>query len=64
MLGVVNMVNLHRLDSSAQMLISDAKLGSLLAYGLGHVNSPLRPPYQVIFLFCGALTVGFSAVML
>ncbi|SPN96635.1 related to permease of the major facilitator superfamily [Cephalotrichum gorgonifer] len=37
-------------------------LGSLLAYGLGHVNSTLHP-YQVIFLFCGAITVGFSVVM-
>ncbi|CAG9938731.1 unnamed protein product [Clonostachys rosea f. rosea IK726] len=37
-------------------------LGSLLAYGLGHIQSSLRP-YQIIFLFCGAVTVAFSAVM-
>ncbi|TWU74849.1 hypothetical protein ED733_001644 [Metarhizium rileyi] len=37
-------------------------LGSLLAYGLGHVNSSLKP-YQVIFLFCGCITVAFSVVM-
>lgn len=40
-----------------------SKLGSLLAYGLGHIKSPLEP-YQVIFLFCGAITVAFSIVML
>lgn len=45
------------------MLILDTQLGSLLAYGLGHINSSLRP-YQVIFLFCGAITVGFSVIML
>ncbi|KAI9154843.1 allantoate permease [Paramyrothecium foliicola] len=37
-------------------------LGSLLTYGLGHIQSSLKP-YQVIFLFCGAITVAFSAVM-
>ncbi|KND91789.1 putative transporter [Tolypocladium ophioglossoides CBS 100239] len=37
-------------------------LGSLLTYGLGHIQSSLHP-YQIIFLFCGAVTVAFSAVM-
>ncbi|VUC31124.1 unnamed protein product [Clonostachys rosea] len=37
-------------------------LGSLLAYGLGHIQSSLHA-YQIIFLFCGAVTVGFSVVM-
>ncbi|KAK5994121.1 putative transporter [Cladobotryum mycophilum] len=37
-------------------------LGSLLTYGLGHIKSKLHP-YQVIFLFCGAVTVAFSVVM-
>ncbi|KAF4119231.1 MFS family permease [Geosmithia morbida] len=37
-------------------------LGSLLSFGLGHIKSSLKP-YQVIFLFCGAITVAFSAVM-
>ncbi|KAL1876344.1 hypothetical protein VTK73DRAFT_9587 [Phialemonium thermophilum] len=36
--------------------------GSLLTYGLGHVKSSLHP-YQIIFLFCGCLTVAFSVVM-
>ncbi|EFY94920.1 MFS transporter [Metarhizium robertsii] len=37
-------------------------LGSLLTYGLGHIQSSLRP-YQIIFLFCGCITVTFSIVM-
>ncbi|POR39778.1 Putative transporter [Tolypocladium paradoxum] len=47
MLGVVNI---------------SQQLGSLLAYGLGHIQGALRP-YQTIFLFCGAITVAFSVVM-
>ncbi|KAH7011239.1 allantoate permease [Ilyonectria destructans] len=38
-------------------------LGSLLSYGLGHVNSSVLHPYQVIFLFCGCLTFAWSVVM-
>lgn len=38
------------------------QLGSLLTYGLGHIKSSLYP-YQIIFLFCGCITVAFSAVM-
>jgi hypothetical protein len=38
-------------------------LGSLLSYGLGHINSPHLHSYQIIFLFCGLLTVAFSAVI-
>ncbi|TFA98877.1 hypothetical protein CCMA1212_009311 [Trichoderma ghanense] len=49
MLGVVNMN-------------PPLQLGSLLTYGLGHVKSTLRP-YQIIFLFCGCITVAFSLVM-
>ncbi|PTB78886.1 MFS general substrate transporter [Trichoderma longibrachiatum ATCC 18648] len=37
-------------------------LGSLLTYGLGHIKSALRP-YQIIFLFCGCITVAFSLAM-
>ncbi|KAK2608871.1 hypothetical protein QQS21_002584 [Conoideocrella luteorostrata] len=37
-------------------------LGSLLTYGLGHINSSLHS-YQIIFLFCGSITVAFSVVM-
>ncbi|KAJ6440112.1 allantoate permease [Purpureocillium lavendulum] len=37
-------------------------LGSLLTYGLGHIQSSLHP-YQIIFLFCGCITVAFSVVM-
>jgi len=32
-------------------------LGSLLCYGLGHIQSNLLHSYQIIFLFCGLLTV-------
>lgn len=39
-----------------------AMLGSLLTYGLGHIHSSLHS-YQIIFLFCGCLTVAFSIVI-
>ncbi|KAL1655736.1 hypothetical protein SLS61_001760 [Didymella pomorum] len=32
-------------------------LGSLLSYGLGHIQSDRLHEYQIIFLFCGLLTV-------
>lgn len=35
-------------------------LGSLLSYGLGHIKSDLLHSYQIIFLFCGLLTVVTS----
>ncbi|ORY10192.1 major facilitator superfamily domain-containing protein [Clohesyomyces aquaticus] len=35
-------------------------LGSLLSYGLGHIVSPHLHSYQIIFLFCGLLTVVAS----
>jgi hypothetical protein len=35
-------------------------LGSLLSYGLGHIQSDLLHSYQIIFLFCGLLTVVTS----
>ncbi|KAF2678892.1 allantoate permease-like protein [Lentithecium fluviatile CBS 122367] len=35
-------------------------LGSLLSYGLGHIQSNLLHSYQIIFLFCGLLTVVVS----
>lgn len=35
-------------------------LGSLLSYGLGHIKSDLLHSYQIIFLFCGLLTVCTS----
>ncbi|KAK1467640.1 major facilitator superfamily transporter [Colletotrichum cuscutae] len=39
-------------------------VGSLLTYGLGHINSDKLYKYQIIFLFCGLLTVTYSAVVL
>ncbi|EPE05156.1 allantoate permease [Ophiostoma piceae UAMH 11346] len=36
--------------------------GSLITYGLGHIDSKLRS-YQIIFLFFGLITVAFSGVM-
>ncbi|CAL5867356.1 uncharacterized protein PFLUO_LOCUS1572 [Penicillium psychrofluorescens] len=38
--------------------------GSLLTWGLGHINSPVLAPYQIIFLFFGLITVGLSLVIL
>jgi hypothetical protein len=35
-------------------------LGSLLSYGLGHIKSDLLHSYQIIFLFCGLLSVVVS----
>ncbi|OJJ47531.1 hypothetical protein ASPZODRAFT_63825 [Penicilliopsis zonata CBS 506.65] len=39
-------------------------VGSLITYGLGHINSSVFAPYQIIFLFFGLITVGFSAFIL
>ncbi|KAK4143438.1 major facilitator superfamily domain-containing protein [Dichotomopilus funicola] len=36
-------------------------VGSLLTYGLSHIKSTLHP-YQIIFLFCGCLTLAWSIV--
>lgn len=36
--------------------------GSLITYGLGHINSSLKS-YQIIFLFFGVITVAFSGIM-
>ncbi|PMD17790.1 MFS general substrate transporter [Hyaloscypha hepaticicola] len=38
-------------------------VGSLLAYGLGHIHSSKLHSYQIIFLACGLLTVLFSVVV-
>jgi MFS family permease len=38
-------------------------LGSLLAWGLAHIHSDKLYSYQVIFLFCGLLTVCYSALV-
>lgn len=38
-------------------------IGPLLAYGLGHIQSATLSRYQVIFLFCGAITVVYSVVV-
>lgn len=35
-------------------------LGSLLSYGLGHIHSERLHSYQIIFLFCGLLSVLVS----
>jgi hypothetical protein len=44
--------------------LSTTQLGSLLSYGLGHIQSNVLRPYQIIFLFCGTITVTWSIVML
>ncbi|KAK2762577.1 hypothetical protein FQN54_000750 [Arachnomyces sp. PD_36] len=38
-------------------------IGSLFTYGLGHIQSETLFSYQVIFLFCGLLTVLYSIVV-
>lgn len=37
-------------------------VGSLSTYGLGHIDSPNLFSYQIIFLFCGCLTLVFAVV--
>ncbi|KAF7158138.1 hypothetical protein CNMCM5623_002804 [Aspergillus felis] len=35
-------------------------IGSLFTYGLGHIHSDSLFSYQIIFMFCGLLTVAYS----
>lgn len=39
------------------------QFGSLLSYGLAHIHSTVLHAYQIIFLFCGCLTVAFSIIV-
>jgi MFS family permease len=39
-------------------------VGSLFTYGLGHIESRVLFKYQIIFLFCGLLTVCYSVAVL
>ncbi|KAK4187361.1 thiamine pathway transporter THI73 [Podospora australis] len=41
-----------------------AIVGSLLTYGLGHIESDKMFKYQIVFLFCGLLTVVYAGVVL
>lgn len=41
-----------------------AIVGSLLTYGLGHIQSNSLYQYQTIFMFCGLLTVAYSLLVL
>ncbi|KAK3299606.1 major facilitator superfamily domain-containing protein [Chaetomium fimeti] len=41
-----------------------AIVGSLFTYGLGHIESRVMFKYQIIFLFCGLLTVCYAGVVL
>lgn len=41
-----------------------AIVGSLFTYGLGHIESRVLFKYQIIFLFCGLLTVCYAFVVL
>ncbi|RAR03317.1 major facilitator superfamily transporter [Stemphylium lycopersici] len=38
--------------------------GSLFTYGLGHIESDSLYKYQIVFMFCGLLTVTYSLVVL
>lgn len=39
-------------------------VGSLFTFGLGHISSDNMYKYQIIFLFCGLLTVAYAFVVL
>jgi sugar phosphate permease len=39
-------------------------VGSLVTYGLGHINTDSIYRYQTIFIFCGVTTVIFGAAFL
>jgi MFS family permease len=39
-------------------------VGSLFTYGLGHIESDSLYKYQVVFMFCGLLTVTYALVVL
>ncbi|OOF92027.1 hypothetical protein ASPCADRAFT_153328 [Aspergillus carbonarius ITEM 5010] len=39
-------------------------VGSLFTYGLGHIHSDTLFSYQIIFMFCGLLTVAYSILVL
>lgn len=39
-------------------------VGSLFTYGLGHIDSDSMHKYQIVFLFCGLLTVVYAGVVL
>ncbi|KAJ9149497.1 Thiamine pathway transporter THI73 [Pleurostoma richardsiae] len=39
-------------------------VGSLFTYGLGHIHSDKLFKYQIVFLFCGLLTVAYGALVL
>ncbi|KAK0648394.1 major facilitator superfamily domain-containing protein [Cercophora newfieldiana] len=41
-----------------------AIVGSLFTYGLGHIESDKMFKYQIIFLFCGLLTIVYSVIVL
>ena len=41
-----------------------AIVGSLFTFGLGHIESQVLFKYQIIFLFCGLLTVVYSGAVL
>ncbi|KAK0610789.1 major facilitator superfamily domain-containing protein [Immersiella caudata] len=41
-----------------------AIVGSLFTYGLGHIESDKMFKYQIIFLFCGLLTVVYAVIVL
>lgn len=41
-----------------------AIVGSLFTYGLGHIESDKMFKYQIIFLFCGLLTIVYAVIVL
>ncbi|CAN8098236.1 unnamed protein product [Discula destructiva] len=47
----------------SSLAIMSALVGSLFTYGLAHIHSDRLFRYQVIFLFCGLLTVAYSFIV-
>ncbi|KAF7562918.1 hypothetical protein G7046_g1254 [Stylonectria norvegica] len=39
-------------------------VGSLFTYGLGHIESRVLFKYQIVFMFCGLITVCYSVMVL
>lgn len=55
---------IHLYPLPCRLVLTPVRFGSLLAYGLAHIQSDVLHQYQIIFLFCGAITVVFSTVVL
>lgn len=60
--SIWQLLNSHCLSPTIINILS--QIGSLFTYGLGHIKSDTLHSYQIIFMFCGLLTVLYSAFVL